>query len=92
MLPKSPFPEDREWADLQFTQSVMLADGGGPACAKYRPVGLQLLGDRKITPAQYMSELKEIHEGHWRVGMESIGWMGRSRDVSRKHHMNLGEW
>lgn len=92
MLPESPFPLDREWADLHFTQSVMLADGGGPACAKYRSVGLRLVGARKITPLQYMSELKETHNNHWRIGVESLGWMGRSRDVSRKNPLNEGEW
>lgn len=90
---KSPFPPTRPEADLHFTQSVMLADGGGPACAKYRPLGLRLLAEHPgKTPAEFLDILKQTHEGFWDIGTQSLGLRGWSRDVARRHPMNSGEW
>lgn len=92
MLPESPFTAPGFWATLENTQGVVLPlSGNEPACAQYRLVGLQMLGSRRVPFAQFLDELKEAHEGHWFLGMQSLGWTGKSVDVGRAHHMTAGE-
>lgn len=89
---RSPFkdPSPLE-ADLDATQGVVMAGGEGAACSTYREVGLRLLGDRTGVPlVDFLEELRAEHEGHWLLGLESLGWRGYSRDVSRTHALNTG--
>lgn len=76
--------------DLGFVQGVQLATGDF-MCAEYRRDGLELYepGD---TFWGFMDKLKaSFPYSHWVVGMEAIGCIGRSRNVSRNHPLNEGE-
>jgi len=75
--------------DLGFMQGVNMVEGGF-MCAKYREDGLKL-----YTPGDtlwgFMEKLHDFHEGHWRLGLEAMGCVGMSRNVSRNHRLTGGE-
>lgn len=82
---KNPSPL---YATLDATQGVIMVEGEA-ICNSYREVGLRLLGARTdVLLVDFLEELRAVHEGHWLLGLESLGWRGRSRDVARKHSMN----
>lgn len=89
-MKRSPFKDPPATTTLDAATGVVLATGG-PACEAYRPVGLRLLEAYLDEPfTEFMDALRVEHEGHWIIGLESLGWRGRSRDVSRHNALTTG--
>lgn len=80
-----PPPEN---ADVGFAQGLLLVDGS-LVCEKYAREGLAILRGQPWW--EYMDDLKNLHDGHYQFGMEAMGCIGRSRDVSRTALLSQGE-